>query len=74
MERSQGARLVVRVDCEETPVPFGTLVEIRSPERLYLGEVKFFLNGLVFIDFEHQVDRTVFREIGAAWGRDTLIS
>jgi len=73
LEKQQGERFTVRLEndrLETNAEGFraGTLVELITPERYYLGEVSYRDGNRLEITAEHELDRVAVSAIQAAWG------
>ncbi|HXJ38878.1 MAG TPA: hypothetical protein VNH18_06340 [Bryobacteraceae bacterium] len=64
----EGSRLRVHV---AHPLAAGTLVEVSSGERIYLGTICSCHDGTVLIEAEHELDKAALEAIQRVWGRPT---
>lgn len=67
LSQIRGTRLIVRTTLPASAIRCGALVEVETTDRIYLGEIKHYSEGDVFIDFEHQLDKGTLRTIRDAW-------
>lgn len=63
----RGTRLTVLTPLAPSATRCGTLVQVETPDHIYLGEIKYCVEGKVFIDFEHQLEKAALQAIRAAW-------
>ena len=67
LEKQQGDRFTIRLETGTGRFPAGTLVELITPERYYLGEISSCDGDLRTITTEHELDRAAVTAIQAAW-------
>lgn len=68
LEKLGAESLTVRVPDDSRLLPVGTLVEIITPDRYYLGEVASRQGSTGIIKTEHELERSAVAAIQAAWG------
>ena len=66
LDRIEGTRLTILCD-ESGSFPLGTLVEVDTPDRVYLGQVKYYVSGKMLVDFEHELDKSALDKIHEIW-------
>ena len=67
LDQVRGTRLTIRATGAACEIPPGTLVEVATPDQIYLGEIKHCSEGKVYIDFEHELQRSALAAIRKVW-------
>jgi hypothetical protein len=66
LEQIQGTRLTIHL--RTIPViACGTLVSVETPTRVYLGEIKHAWESRIFVDFEHELEKSSLDALRQTW-------